>query len=157
MDSLRRVMAIVRKEVRQLLRDRMTFGMIVGIPLLQMMVFGHAINTDVRHLSAAVVDNANTSMSRRLVLDTQATQVIDIKYQVQSTAAIEELIRQGKISVGIVIPPNFEQRSHSSARPAAQLLVDGSDPTSVAAIANLRRVPLARAARLACQQKASLA
>jgi ABC-2 type transport system permease protein len=65
--TMSRILAIATKEIRQLRRDRLTFGMIVGIPLLQMLLFGYAINFDVRGLSAGVVDEARTSMSRALV------------------------------------------------------------------------------------------
>ena len=61
---LDRIGAVMVKEVRQLARDRLTFGMIVGIPLMQMLLFGYAINFDVRNLRAAVVDEAGTSLSR---------------------------------------------------------------------------------------------
>jgi len=56
--SLSRIFAVLRKEVRQLRRDRLTFGMVVGLPIMQMLLFGYAINTDVRHLGAAVADQA---------------------------------------------------------------------------------------------------
>ena len=62
-----RLFAIVRKEVQQLRRDRLTFAMIVGIPILQILLFGYAIDTDVRHLRAAVVDQSQTQLSRRLL------------------------------------------------------------------------------------------
>ena len=61
---LGRIGAVMVKEVRQLARDRLTFGLIVGIPLMQMLLFGYAINFDVRNLQAAVVDDAGTSLSR---------------------------------------------------------------------------------------------
>ena len=73
---LLRLFAITSKEVRQLARDRLTFGMIIGIPLMQILLFGYAINFDVRDLDAAVVDEARTSHSRALVADLQATGVI---------------------------------------------------------------------------------
>ncbi|MDY6946081.1 MAG: ABC transporter permease, partial [Pseudomonadota bacterium] len=76
---LDRIRAIAMKEIRQLRRDRLTFGMIVGIPLIQMLLFGYAINYDVRGLSAAVVDEAGTSMSRALIADMQATGVIQVR------------------------------------------------------------------------------
>ncbi|MEJ2086394.1 MAG: ABC transporter permease, partial [Acidobacteriota bacterium] len=74
--SLQRIVAIAAKEVKQLQRDRITFGMIVGIPVLQIVLFGYAINLDVRTLDAAVADLADTLVSRQLVADTEATQVI---------------------------------------------------------------------------------
>ena len=128
MRGLTRLLAILRKEVRQLRRDRLTFGMIVGIPLLQLMLFGYAINTDVRHLRAGVADQANTSVSRMLVADTQASQVVDIVVRVNRAEELERLLRTGAIAVGIFIPADFGRRLQQKDRTAAQLLVDGSDP-----------------------------
>lgn len=128
MRGLTRLLAILRKEVRQLRRDRLTFGMIVGIPLLQLMLFGYAINTDVRHLRAGVADQANTSVSRMLVADTQASQVVDIVVRVNRAEELERLLRNGAIAVGIFIPADFGRRLQQKDRTAAQLLVDGSDP-----------------------------
>ncbi|MGH8028935.1 MAG: ABC transporter permease, partial [Arenimonas sp.] len=64
-----RLQAVVVKELRQLRRDRITLGMIVGIPVMQLLLFGYAINTNVRDLSAGIADQANTAGSRALVLD----------------------------------------------------------------------------------------
>lgn len=132
--SLQRIVAITAKEVRQLARDRITFGMIVGIPLLQITLFGYAINLDVRHLPAAVADLAGTQLSRQLVADTAATQVVDIVAQVRSAEELEELLRRGEITVGIFIPADFPRRVRDDSRVSAQLLIDGSDP-SIASIA----------------------
>ena len=67
--ELARIGAVASKELKQLRRDRLTFGMVVGLPLMQIVLFGYAINMDVRHLRAAVADQANTSLSRALVAD----------------------------------------------------------------------------------------
>jgi ABC-2 type transport system permease protein len=139
MKSLQRIFAIVLKEIRQLRRDRLTFGMIVGIPVMQLLLFGYAINTDVRHLSAAVADLSSTAASRQLVMDLANTQVIDIRYQVADTSALEHLMRQGKISVGIYIPGDFERRLQQPERAAVQLLIDGSDNIVQGAAALLAR------------------
>jgi ABC-2 type transport system permease protein len=139
MKSLQRIFAIVLKEIRQLRRDRLTFGMIVGIPVMQLLLFGYAINTDVRHLSAAVADLSSTAASRQLVMDLAHTQVIDIRYQVGDTDALESLMRQGKISVGIYIPGDFERRLEQPERAAVQLLIDGSDNIVQGAAALLAR------------------
>ncbi len=127
MNCFTRLLAIVRKEVWQLRRDRLTFGMIVGIPFIQIVLFGYAINTDVRHLRAAVADEANTSLSRQLVADTQASQVVDIVARAANARELEALLSSGTIAVGIYIPPDFGRRIQQSGRAAAQLLVDGSD------------------------------
>lgn len=126
--SFTRLFAILLKELQQLRRDRLTFGMIVGIPILQILLFGYAINTDVRHLSAAVADQAATQLSRRLIADMQATQVIDVIRTVNGGAELKTLLDRGEINIGILIPPDFERRLQQRERRAAQLLIDGSDP-----------------------------
>ena len=139
MKSLQRMFAIVLKEVRQLRRDRLTFGMIVGIPVMQLLLFGYAINTDVRHLSAGLVDLSATAASRQLVAELAHSQVIDINYQAADPAELERLMRQGRISVGIYIPTDFERRLQQPDRAAAQLIIDGSDTIVQGAAAQLAR------------------
>jgi ABC-2 type transport system permease protein len=139
MQSLQRIWAIVLKEVRQLRRDRLTFGMIVGIPVMQLLLFGYAINTDVRHLSAGLADLSATAASRQLVMQLAHTQVIDINYQAADAEELESLMRAGKISVGIYIPPDFERRLQQPDRAAVQLLIDGSDNIVQGAAALLAR------------------
>ncbi len=156
MISVSRATAVARKEIRQLLRDRLTFGMIIGIPLLQMTLFGYAINTDVRHLRAGVADLADTQLSRMLIADAEASQVIDVVERTHSAEELRALLRKGTIYVGVVIPRDFERRVQSGHRVAAQLMVDGSDPLVLQSARGLldlpvpgraRRVPAAGAAR----------
>jgi len=139
--SLLRIGAILTKEVRQLSRDRLTFGMIVGIPLLQILLFGYAINLDVRHLRAGVADQAGTQLSRRLVGDAQASQVVDVVAQARTAGELEDLLRRGEITVGILIPPDFDRRLREGSRPAAQLLVDGTDPVVGNVATQLAQMP----------------
>ncbi len=129
MKSLRRIRAIAAKEVRQLRRDRLTIGMVVGIPLMQILLFGFAINMDVRDLSAGVADQANSAWSRQLIADLQASQVVNIDTRVATPEALMDALRRGEITVGVYIPDDFERRLDDLGRPAAQLLVDGSDPS----------------------------
>ena len=140
MKSIQRILAIVRKEVRQLRRDRLTFGMIVGIPVIQLLMFGYAINMDVRHLDAAVADMSGTSASRQVVMDLSQTQIIKVIRQVDSAQELEHLMRQGIISVGIFIPADFDRRLQQPDRSAMQLLVDGSDTVVAGAAAQLAQV-----------------
>lgn len=137
-----RIFAIASKEIRQLRRDRLTFGMIVGIPLMQMLLFGYAINFDVRGLQAGVLDEANTSASRALVADLQATGVIEIAEHVRSSAELSRDIRAGRISVGVHIPPDFERRRLQTDRALAQLIVDGSEPSLENLARGLTAMPL---------------
>ena len=133
---LRRLLAIVRKELMQLRRDRLTFAMIVGIPTIQLLLFGYAINMDVRGLDAAIVDQADTHASRALAQELANSQVITVRYRMADPAPVQELIRQGRISVALVLPPDLDRRLARRELPAMQLIVDGSDPQTVASATN---------------------
>ena len=140
-NTLRRTGAIAAKEFRQLSRDRLTFGMVVGIPLIQILIFGYSINFDVRDIGAGVVDLANTSASRALIADLEATQVIRVEERLRTVAELEARIASGALSAGVYIPPDFERRKTDPQRTAVQVLVDGSEPTIegvVRALANIR-------------------
>lgn len=142
MMSLSRLNAIIKKEVLQLSRDRLTFGMVFGLPIMQILLFGYAINTDVRNLKTAVANQANTHLSRQFIADLRATQVVKIIASVDTPVALEGLLRRGKISIGIVIPHDFDRRVVDNNRAAVHVLVDGSDPTILAVANQLRTMPI---------------
>ena len=96
---LRRTSAIVDKEMRQLARERLTLGMIIGLPLLQVLLFGYAINTDVRHLRAGIVDHAATSMSRQLANGLEASQVVDFVQRSGEVGKLLEGMRRGELRI----------------------------------------------------------
>ena len=143
--KFRRLWAIVFKEIRQLRRDRMTLAMIVGIPCIQLTLFGYAINTNVRGLQAGIADQANTVASRALIMDMLATEVVVPTAKVDTPQQLMELIRRGRISVGIAIPPDFERRRYEG-RETVQILVDGSDTAVQSAVIQLAQVPIDGAA-----------
>ncbi|HET7809275.1 MAG TPA: ABC transporter permease [Steroidobacteraceae bacterium] len=140
--ALRRMRAVALKEVRQLSRDRVTFGMIVGVPLMQIMLFGYAINFDVRNLATVVHDQAHTAMSRELIAQLTATQVVHVKYTTDSSAELDQLMREGRVSMAVVIPHDFERRLQSNSRPVVQILVDGSQPSLSGVAAGIATLPL---------------
>ena len=142
MKSLSRLGAIVRKEVRQLSRDRLTFGMVIGLPIIQMLLFGYAINTDVRFLKTAVADQAGSHLSRQFTASVRESQVVDIVAQVADPVELEAMLRAGTISIGVHIPPDFDRRSIDPTRAAVHLLVDGSDPTILGVANQLRAMPV---------------
>src|SRR4051812_32767406 len=141
--KLTRLLAVVRKELMQLRRDRLTFAMIIGIPTIQLLLFGFAINLDVRHLPAAVLDQANTAHSRELIAELDSSQVLDFRRHVGAPQDIDDALRRGEISAAIVIPADFETRLARPDRPAWQVVVDGSDQSVQAAARQLSAFPLA--------------
>jgi ABC-2 type transport system permease protein len=137
-----RILAVAMKELRQLSRDRLSFGMIVGVPLMQMLLFGYAINFDVRGIRAAVVDEANTSHSRALIAELGATGVVRFLDPSPGVAELRRRLNAGEISVGVYIPADFERRRLQNDRAAVQLLVDGSEPLIDSVARGLAMVPL---------------
>lgn len=139
--NLRRLFAIVMKELRQMRRDRITLAMIVGIPVMQLVLFGYAINLNLRGLDTGIADQSNTAASRALVMDMVATGVIDPTVSATSPQQLMESLRRGEISIGVVIPPDFERRRFEG-REAVQVLVDGSDTVVQSAAVQLAQLPL---------------
>jgi ABC-2 type transport system permease protein len=140
-NSLQRIYAITIKELRQLSRDRPTFGMIVMIPLIQLLLFGFAINTNVRNLPAAVVDQSHSEIARTLIADLTATQVVNFVQMYQTPAQAEAALTRGDVRAALIIPKDVAQRL-SDERPIAQWLIDGSDTMVGNAIFALKNMPL---------------
>ncbi len=139
--NLRRLGAVMLKEIRQMRRDRITLAMIVAIPVLQLLLFGYAINTNLRDLKAGIADQANTSGSRALIMDVVATTVIKPAKVVNTPDQLMSAMRRGEISLGIVIPPDFERR-RAEGRELMQVLVDGSDNAVQSAAVQLAQLPV---------------
>lgn len=150
---LRRIFAITGKEFKELRRDRLTFGMVVMVPLIQLMLFGYAINTDVRGIPAAVVDLSHSHFSRAAIASISATGVAHFTASFDSIAAAEAAITAGQVRAALVLPEDFSRRIQDKLNTAmttgdvtkprlGQWLVDGSDTLVAAAIINLRLLPL---------------
>ena len=139
--KMRQIFAVMVKELRQMSRDRMTVAMMLGIPTLQLLLFGYAINLDVRNLPAAVADMADSGGSRALVQDLFATGVIRPVTGARTPQELQGLLRKGEIKIGIVIPPDFERR-RIDGREAMQVIVDGSDTSVQATARQLAQMPL---------------
>jgi len=138
----RRLVAIVVKELRQLRRDKLTFAMIVGIPTMQLLLFGYAINLDIRHLSAAVLDQAQTAQSREVIAQLGQSGVLDFRFSLRTPQEIDALLRAGKISAALIIPPDFERRIAVRDEVPMQIVVDGSDQVVQQAARQLAALPL---------------
>lgn len=158
MNMLYRIKAIFFKELMQLKRDRMTFGMVIMLPLIQLLLFGYAINTNVRDIPVGVVDYSQTELSRILVQTVEATNVVTFTQSYASRQQAQAAIDRSEVRAVLVIPNDVEKRlvrhpsvglglppstDQESSRPVAQWLVDGSDTMVASAIKGLRAMPLA--------------
>jgi ABC-2 type transport system permease protein len=130
-----RVGAMARKELRQLLRDRVTLALMVGIPSLQLVLFGYAIDMDVRHVHTAVLDRSQSDESRLLLGRLQATQTFDIRREVSHEREALRLLEASEVGAVVVIPPDFAREVHRGRGALVSILADASDPTVARAIA----------------------
>lgn len=131
---LRRVRSVARKEVRQLRRDRLTMGFIVGVPAVQLLLFGYAIEQDVRHVATALVDHSNTSVTRRLAGQLEATQTFDLVVRPPDEASARALLEAGEVRAVVVIPAGFTRSYHRGRGAEISVLVDATDPTLARAV-----------------------
>jgi ABC-2 type transport system permease protein len=133
---LGRILVIAHKELLQLRRDRLTIGMMVMFPLMQLVLFGYAIDTDVRHLPTVVYDVDRTATSRDLARRLAVTGYYDVIGQARTYADIEAEFRSGAAGVALVIPARYGADVARGRAAHVQLLVDGSDPQTVASASN---------------------
>ncbi len=125
-----RLLAILVKEFRQLRRDRLTFAMMVGVPILQLVLFGFAINTDPRHLPMAVAVADHSEFSRSLIAGLENSSFFRITHRVGSEAEGDRLLAEGKVQFLLAVPPDFSRRLLRGERPALLLAADATDPAA---------------------------
>ncbi|TCG06448.1 mannose-1-phosphate guanyltransferase [Paraburkholderia steynii] len=132
--SVTRWWGIVLKEFIQLRRDRITFGMIVGLPILQLALFGFAINTDPKHLRTAVVINESSQFSRSFVAAMKNSDYFHIVDTLPDDAAAREALARGDVRFVVSIPVDFSRRLLRGERPALLVEADATDPTATQAL-----------------------
>jgi ABC-2 type transport system permease protein len=140
--SRQRLIAVFIKEFIQLTRDRLTYAMILAVPILQMLLFGYAINSDPRNLPTALLVQENSVFARSVVAAVSNSSYFHIVRQARSPAELDRLIRTGEVQFAITIPGDFTRRVVRGDR--AQILVeaDATDPTATgSALAALSRLP----------------
>ncbi len=130
----RRVAAVARKELRQLLRDRLTMGFVAGVPAVQLLLFGYAINQDVRHVATGVVDHSNSSVSRHLIGQLEATQTFRVTERLASEDHARRMLERGVIQAAVVVPPDYTRAYYRGRGAEILLLVDATDPILARAV-----------------------
>lgn len=126
----RKVWAVLIKEFIQLKRDRVSFAMIIMIPLLQLLLFGYAINTTPRNLPTAVLLQESNDLTRAILAALQNTRYFKITELPRTEAEMDRLLASGKVLFAIEIPVNFERAVRRGDRPAMLVAADATDPVA---------------------------
>jgi ABC-2 type transport system permease protein len=146
--SWSRWVGIIVKEFIQLKRDRLTFGMIIGIPVLQLILFGYAINADPKRLPTAVLAADSSPYSRSLLAAMQTSGYFRIERHAASEAEVEDLLAHGRVQFAITIPENFGRKLVRGEQPVLLVEADAADPAAtgnaIAALGQLANTALAR-------------
>jgi len=126
----RKTWAMLIKEFIQLRRDRVSFAMIIMIPLVQLMLFGYAINTTPRNLPTAVLMQERTDLSRSILAALENTKYFRVTELPHSEAEVDQLLASGKVLFAVEIPANFERSVRRGDKPAMLVIADATDPVA---------------------------
>ena len=130
--SWSRVMAMMIKEFIQMRRDRLTFAMIIGVPIIQLVLFGYAINTDPKQLPTALIVADNGPIGRSIVTAMQLSDYFAIDEQTLTEAAAREKLARGELSYIVTVPTDFERKLVRGERPQLLVEADATDPAATA-------------------------
>ncbi|HFC04190.1 MAG TPA: ABC transporter permease [Rhizobiales bacterium] len=128
--SLNRLMAILIKEFIQMRRDRVTFAMMLAIPLMQLLLFGYAINNDPKRLPAAIVSTASHHYTRAIISALELTGYYRFVMVAESASQAELAMARGKVAFVITVPPDFGRRVDRNDNPTILIEADATDPAS---------------------------
>jgi ABC-2 type transport system permease protein len=137
-----RVFAVMAKEFIQLTRDRLTYAMILAMPIVQLLLFGYAINDDPRHLPTAVFVQDQGRFSRSILSALNQSSYFDLRREVRSPAELDRLIETGKVQFAVTIPADFTRRVVRGQQPRILVEADATDPAATSsALAALAQLP----------------
>ena len=128
--SLSRILAVLQKEFTQLLRDRLTYAMMLGIPVIQLLLFGYAINSDPKQLPTAVLVQDQGQFSRSVLGALERSEYFSIDHVARSPAEMDRLIERGAVQFAITIPGDFTRRVVRRDKPQILVEADASDPAA---------------------------
>ncbi|HWA60248.1 MAG TPA: ABC transporter permease [Caulobacteraceae bacterium] len=137
-----RVLAVLSKEFTQLTRDRLTYAMILAIPVMQLLLFGYAINAEPRHLPTAVLAQENSVFARSILAGVRNSDFFTLVAQARTPAELDEMIRRGQVQFAITIPGDFTRRVVRGDKPQILVEADATDPSATGgAVAALAALP----------------
>ena len=122
--------AMIVKEFVQMRRDRMTFATMIVVPIMQLVLFGYAINTDPKHLPTAVLVRDDGPLTRAVLSAIKNTDYFEFKRQVRDAEELDRLVRSGEVQFAIEIPASFERDVRRGDKPSVLVIADATDPVA---------------------------
>ena len=133
---MKQLLTFIRKEFHHILRDTRSMLVLLGLPIVQLLIFGFAITTEVRNANIAILDNAKDETTQRIILKIEKSQYFDIDRTLNNNEQIEKAFKTGKIKVAIVFQQNFQKELMHGNKAQIQIIADATDPNQATTLIN---------------------
>ncbi|MFC2272700.1 MAG: ABC transporter permease [Capnocytophaga ochracea] len=134
--NMKQLIAFIRKEFYHVFRDRRTLLILFGIPIVQIILFGQALSSEVKNIGIAVLDEANNTYSQQITHRLQASPYFKLKDPLFRYDQVEDQFKRGTIKAALIFPPDFGKYLYTSSGTSLQLITDGSDPNTAKTVQN---------------------
>ena len=133
---MKQLITFIQKEFHHILRDTRSMLVLIGLPIVQLLLFGFAITTEVRNANIAILDNSKDEVTQSIITKIESSQYFDIDRTISTNDQIEKAFKSGKIKLAIVFQQNFQNELSHSNKAQFQIIADATDPNQATTLTN---------------------
>ena len=133
---MKQLLTFIQKEFHHILRDTRSMLVLIGLPIVQLLIFGFAITTEVRNANIAILDNSKDEITQDIITKIESSQYFDIDRTISTNEQIEKSFKTGRIKLAIVFQPNFQNDLSHSNKAQLQIIADATDPNQATTLTN---------------------
>ena len=133
---MKQLITFIQKEFHHILRDTRSMLVLIGLPIVQLLLFGFAITTEVRNANIAILDNSKDEVTQSIITNIESSQYFDIDRTITSNEQIEEAFKSGRIKLAIAFQQNFQNELSHSNKAQLQIIADATDPNQATTLTN---------------------
>ena len=133
---MKQLITFIQKEFHHILRDTRSMLVLIGLPIVQLLIFGFAITTEVRNANIAILDNSKDEVTQNIITKIESSQYFDIDRTISTNEQIEKSFKSGRIKLAIVFQPNFQNDLSHSNKAQLQIIADATDPNQATTLTN---------------------
>jgi len=133
---MKQLITFIKKEFHHILRDTRSMLVLIGLPIVQLLIFGFAITTEVRNANIAILDNSKDEVTQSIITKIESSQYFDIDRTITSNDQIEKAFKSGKIKLAVVFQQNFQNELSHSNKAQLQIIADATDPNQATTLTN---------------------
>ncbi|HSW56664.1 MAG TPA: ABC transporter permease [Ignavibacteriaceae bacterium] len=133
---MKQLITFIQKEFHHILRDTRSMLVLIGLPIVQLLIFGFAITTEVRNANIAILDNSKDEITKDIITKIESSQYFDIDRTISTNEQIEKSFKSGRIKLAVVFQPNFQNELSHSNKAQLQIIADATDPNQATTLTN---------------------